>query len=40
MTVIWPTQGEQEGVGKKMNALTGGEVGGGLRKITNGIVHI
>jgi hypothetical protein len=25
VTVIWPTQGEQEGIGKKMNALIGGE---------------
>jgi len=39
VTVVWPTQGEHEGVGKKMNALTGGEVGR-LRKITNGIVQI
>jgi hypothetical protein len=27
VTVVWPKQGEQEGVGKKMNALTREEGG-------------
>jgi len=27
VTVVWPTQGEHEGVGKKMNALNGGRGG-------------
>lgn len=40
VTVVWPTQGEQKGVGKKMTALIGGDGGGRLRKITNGIVQI